>query len=718
MERSIGFFCCIFYLVVLFFAGVNYVYAGTLSNFSYSANSYVANTNTDYTFNFTNETDIPATGVVAHFSFDGSFDLSNATATVSVDGVLKNLAAPFYSGSDAYIYIDSDIPVGSAITVTLHNVANAKYSGSYNFNYINNDSDSVVSIDPIIINISPAGSIDAWGTNTLDTIANIVWNADPALINAVVQYGKTESYGQNINANPGWSVDINGLTPSTTYNFRVIMDDGNGHFATSSNQTFTTMEPFFAGGDGSVGSPFQINSCIQLQNIAAASGIFLNKNFILTDDVDCSATNISDSLNPNFNSNLFNNGAGFTPIGSVSPYFSGTFNGQGHVISNLFENSSEFFAGLFSQTNGAVIKNFGLLNENITGSNSVGGVVGYNVHGQVVKVFTKGNITGGSYTGGLVGFNDKGHIENTYSTANIHGTNNVGGLVGESSAGGYPFPTSVVNSYATGNVTGEDYVGGLIGRVNNDPISNSFSTGLVVGLTSNVGGLIGELDGQISYLDSMSNLGWFVSPSGPTFAIGNVDNMGTSTNVTYNILSGGGDGYIDGDQTWFYDKTKDIFTTTLNSEPLWDFSSPVWYGHSDNYPDFVAPVVSINLPVVSVGPRIGPIGGGRLVATSTQDNILKHGQIALFLKDLKLGLKDLDVMRLQKFLNNKGFLVSKKGAGSLGYETNIFGQATRNALIKFQEANAVEILKPSNLIHGTGNFFKATRSFVNALLMK
>ena len=58
-----------------------------------------------------------------------------------------------------------------------------------------------------------------------------------------------------------------------------------------------------------------------------------------------------------------------------------------------------------------------------------------------------------------------------------------------------------------------------------------------------------------------------------------------------------------------------------------------------------------------------------------------------FTRDLKLEYEGEDVRELQKYLNSNGFIVSPKGyAGSVGNETTMFGYATHNALIKFQES--------------------------------
>ncbi len=59
------------------------------------------------------------------------------------------------------------------------------------------------------------------------------------------------------------------------------------------------------------------------------------------------------------------------------------------------------------------------------------------------------------------------------------------------------------------------------------------------------------------------------------------------------------------------------------------------------------------------------------------------------LKNLKLGMNDSDVKLLQQILNNLGFTVAGKGAGSLGKETTLFGPATKAAVIKWQKAYGV-----------------------------
>jgi hypothetical protein len=59
---------------------------------------------------------------------------------------------------------------------------------------------------------------------------------------------------------------------------------------------------------------------------------------------------------------------------------------------------------------------------------------------------------------------------------------------------------------------------------------------------------------------------------------------------------------------------------------------------------------------------------------------------ASFSRSLTQGAKGNDVKSLQQYLNAKGFSVASSGVGSKGKETNLFGPATKAALIKFQKA--------------------------------
>jgi len=60
-----------------------------------------------------------------------------------------------------------------------------------------------------------------------------------------------------------------------------------------------------------------------------------------------------------------------------------------------------------------------------------------------------------------------------------------------------------------------------------------------------------------------------------------------------------------------------------------------------------------------------------------------------FQRDLYLGISGKDVQELQKYLNRKGYVVAKSGAGSKGKETEYYGSLTQAAVRKLQMANGI-----------------------------
>lgn len=84
-------------------------------------------------------------------------------------------------------------------------------------------------------------------------------------------------------------------------------------------------------------------------------------------------------------------------------------------------------------------------------------------------------------------------------------------------------------------------------------------------------------------------------------------------------------------------------------------------------------------------------------------------------KTLRTGSVGEEVRRLQLLLNaDPVTMIARSGDGSPGHETDRFGRLTREALVRFQEAHAKEILVPAGLTHGTGVVGTATRAALNA----
>ena len=176
----------------------------------------------------------------------------------------------------------------------------------------------------------------------------------------------------------------------------------------------------FAGGTGTAEDPWQISTAEQLYRIHDD----LTAHYILIADIDLSA---------------YEN---WTPIGAFQslsdapedaevPHpdyaFTGTFNGDGHTISNLTVSSdAPMGAGLFgcaagTENGAAYIRNFTLKNVNVSGFYLVGGAVGLqfmNCPVSDIHLVGENTLTGMQGIGGIVGTGFD-LISNCSATVNI-----------------------------------------------------------------------------------------------------------------------------------------------------------------------------------------------------------------------------------------------------------------------------------------------------------
>jgi hypothetical protein len=198
----------------------------------------------------------------------------------------------------------------------------------------------------------------------------------------------------------------------------------------------------------------------------------------------------------------YNDGNGWEPIGTSTSKFTGSFDGNGHKISNLYINRpTTNYVGLFGYTDSnSIIQNLFLENPNIVGYGYVGALVGTNAGTIQNCNLDNVNIMGGSlYVGGLAGRN-QGNIISSYSQGTVRGigaTGYQGGLVGSNSG-------IITKSYSEGTVIGQMRVGGLVGK-NTGDISLCYSACAVSG-TNKIGGLLGENSASATNSYSMGNV--------------------------------------------------------------------------------------------------------------------------------------------------------------------------------------------------------------------
>lgn len=230
----------------------------------------------------------------------------------------------------------------------------------------------------------------------------------------------------------------------------------------------------------------------------------LSGHHILMNDLDSTTAGYEELAGP-----TANEGKGWHPIigAGGNPPFTGTFDGQGYEIRDMFINLPGIgYVGLFSIVGeGGRIENVGVVDADVTATAYIGSLVGVN-RGTVSNSYSTGSVSGINWAGGLVGFNFEGAtVGNSYSTGSVTSTDGAGGLAGGNVG-------TVSNSYATGSVSGSGGVGGLLGA-NNGTVTNSYSTGSVSG-ANGVGGLIGYSEGIVS------NSFWDIETSGQSTSAG------------------------------------------------------------------------------------------------------------------------------------------------------------------------------------------------------
>lgn len=174
----------------------------------------------------------------------------------------------------------------------------------------------------------------------------------------------------------------------------------------------------------------------------------------------------------------------WTPIGTESQPYTGTFNGKDKTITGLTVNQEGTnYVGLIGYLgSGGKVQNVTLTDVSVTGYWYVGGVVGANDKGTVTACTASGSISGSSRVGGVVGYNG-GTMTGCTVSGSVSGDSSVGGVVGWN--GG-----TMTACYATSDVSGYSDVGGVAGRNYYGTVTGCTSSGSVSG-SLNVGGVVG-----------------------------------------------------------------------------------------------------------------------------------------------------------------------------------------------------------------------------------
>lgn len=223
----------------------------------------------------------------------------------------------------------------------------------------------------------------------------------------------------------------------------------------------------------------------------------------------------------------------FTPIG-INSSFEGTFDGNGHKISNLYVDRADR-AGLFASVYGASIKNL-------------------TVEGTVVGSSYKGpDLTG---VGGIVGYSfSQIVIENCVSNVNVSSScENTGGICGYVN----DVDSVIRNCINIGNIESKsDKTGGISG--NPDIVYNCANFGAVSG-KSNVAGIAGYTEKDVSLCYNAGKIS--ISPSDGASSAAAIANVAGTDTVFYHYC-------------YFKEGTADAaFNGTSTRPDSFDFSDP------------------------------------------------------------------------------------------------------------------------------------------------
>lgn len=393
-------------------------------------------------------------------SFDGSYFQIGTNAYFWIDkqnSVENNVCAELAFDIDDVISFEYEVNRGHAIrcikdrglpTVTTTDISEISATAAKSGGNITSDGGSSITSRGVV-----------WSTSENPTIEN--------------NEGITED-GADVGSYVSQLAD---LSPSTLYYVRAYATNSLG--TSYGNQlSFTTQEgsaPVLPEGDGTESTPYLIAS---LNNL-----LWITENYAHWDKYYLQTADINAS-----NTETWNEGQGWSPIGNNSYVFTGNYDGNGHSITGLFINRPGYdYMGMFGVVSTAVIKNLKLLSANVIGESSTGALIGHTSETTIQNCFAEGTVKGSSNLGGLIGNLNTGNVlTDCSSQVAIEGNYNIGGLVGSA------YSSSISRCYSNSNIVAINYrVGGLVGDFNNSTLEHSFSKGVVTG-TYYLGGLVGS----------------------------------------------------------------------------------------------------------------------------------------------------------------------------------------------------------------------------------
>ncbi len=302
----------------------------------------------------------------------------------------------------------------------------------------------------------------------------------------------------------GWDFEVETSNGTNSYwdmdNYNRVYNDGYPFLSWQNGSTILYNQAETPSGSGTEGSPYDAST--------PATVVWL------TENTDAWSGHIE------LSGDLDLTGADFTPIGTSSTPFTGTFNGGGYTLDGLtIDGSSGGLrvpidnVGFFGYVNGGTISNIKLTDVTVSGGDNVGVMVGYLTGAATIEnCYVTGTVTGTDTLGGFVGnlYSTGGArtqvISSSYSDVDVTGSGGnslVGGFTGQCSA-------AIDNCYSIGGVSNAATSGGFAGKLRGSgSLTNCYSTGSVSG-TSSTGGFLAVLQNN----QTVSNCFWDTQTSG------------------------------------------------------------------------------------------------------------------------------------------------------------------------------------------------------------
>jgi len=422
-----------------------------------------------------------ASSITRNTASSGGSITDNGGAAVTARGVCWNTSpnpttANSYTSDGAGTGSYTSLLTGLTAYTTYYYRAYAvnSYGTAYGEEY------SFTTLAPVLPTVTTTIASSITSSSTTSG-GNVIENGGASVTNRGVCWSTSpnptiaNSYTTDGSGMGSFTSSLTGLDALTTYYYRAYAMNYIG-VNYGVEYSFTTL-PF--PGSGTVGDPYIISNLTELRWLSEDL-TYWSSHFIQTADIDA-----SDSQN-------WNSGAGFSPIGNDTNRFTGNYNGQDYSVNGLFiDREWTDHIGLFGYCYYSTISNVGVKNANITGSDYVGTLIGYNDNSTTTNCFSTGNVYGSSQTAGLIGKNYYSNVSFCYNSADVSAPSSLGGI------SGYIYASNINNCCNTGDITGNDYIGGILGWQDNSSTSNCFNTGNTSGF-SYIGGIMGYNPGTVS----------------------------------------------------------------------------------------------------------------------------------------------------------------------------------------------------------------------------